>query len=65
MERPVWDKGSSLWKSHTTADVETYVELLEKRIVELAGEVRQLEDECMEMKNNKRLTELWARGEVE
>ena len=65
MERPVWDKGSSLWRSHSTADVERYVELLEKRIVQLADEVKELEEECTVERNNKRLTELWAKGELE
>ena len=39
-----------------------YIGILEKRVVELGNEVKQLETEETE---KKRLTELWARGEIE
>ena len=61
MEKPTWDKGSSMWHC-TTSQVEDYINLLETRIIELGEEIQNLETK---EKENARLTDLWARGEIE
>jgi hypothetical protein len=56
-KRPKWDGGSSLWNS-PTYQVEEYINILERKIVELSGEIDKY-------KERDRLTELWAKGEIE
>ena len=52
------------WQDNWKRTIE-YIDLLETRIIELGGEVKQLEKEKTEQEKNKRLTALWARGEIE
>ena len=56
-------------KNVKISEYSQYVRLLESRIKSLAKEndklQEQLETEKTEQKNNKRLTELWAKGELE
>jgi len=42
-----------------------YIEMLEKRIVELGEEIETLTSEIDTSKERERLTDLWARGEIE
>jgi len=64
VERPDWSEFWSLRLSNQKAILE-YIELLEKRIVELGAEVEQLETKNNNQQEIKRLTELWCRGELE
>ena len=93
VERPKWDRGSSLWNS-PTYQVEDYINILERKIVELSDELdkytgnpfskvsdhidslekevthlmvtkKELSGELDKYKERDRLTELWARGELE
>ena len=56
-------------KNVKISEYSQYVTLLESRIKSLAKEndklQEQLEAEKTEQENNKRLTELWAKGELE
>ena len=56
-------------KNVKISEYSQYVRLLESRIKSLAKEndklQEQLETEKTEQENNKRLTELWAKGELE
>ena len=59
MEKPTWDKGSSMWRNCSTSQVEDYIQLLETRIIELGEEIQEIETRERE---RARLTDLWARG---
>ena len=61
MEKPTWDKGSSMWRNCSTSQVEDYIQLLETRIIELGEEIQEIETRERE---RARLTDLWARGEI-
>ena len=63
-KRPKWDGGSSLWNS-PTYQVEEYINILERKIVELSGEIDKYKRELYIIDEKARLTELWARGEIE
>ena len=61
LERPDWIDVPLT----TQKGISEYINLLEKRIVELGEEVKQLEEEGNRHQETKRLTELWAKGEIE
>ena len=85
-KKPKWDKGSSLWNS-PTYQVEEYINILERKIVELSDDldkytglpfskvsdhidsleksVREMSEELGKYKEKERLTDLWARGEID
>ena len=63
-ERPVFDKGSSLWHT-TTSAVEEYIELLETKLIAVDKENQGLHSEISAIKKNRELTIKWAKGEVE
>ena len=85
-KRPKWDKGSNLWNS-PTYQVDEYINILERKIVELSGDldrytgktfskvsdhidllekkVRDMSEELEKYKERDRLTDLWARGDIE
>jgi hypothetical protein len=56
-KRPKWDNGSSLWDQPTYL-VEEYIDSLEEKIVEQGKVITKYEE-------RDRLTDLWARGEIE
>ena len=61
LERPDWiDVPLS-----NQSGISDYIRLLEKRIIELGEEVKQLETEHNKQQETERLTELWCRGELE
>ena len=61
LERPDWIDVPLT----TQGGISDYIRLLEKRIIELGEEVKQLETEHNKQQETKRLTELWAKGELE
>ena len=70
-ERPKWDKGSSLW-DQTTQDVDNYISILERKIVELGNAYESVSNELEICKRQIHMSERkeqlsvkWARGEVE
>ena len=64
IERPKFDKGSSLWHT-TTSAVEEYIELLETRLIEVDKENQDLQSQIDAIEHNRELTIKWAKGEVE
>ena len=63
-ERPDWSEFWSLRLSNQIAILD-YIDLLEKRIVELGAEVEQLETDNFKLQEIQRLTALWCMGEIE
>ncbi len=63
-ERPDWSEFWNLRLSNQIAILD-YIDLLEKRIVELGAEVEQLETENNKQQEIQRLTALWCMGEIE
>ena len=63
-ERPVFDKGSSLWHT-TTSAVEEYIELLETKLIAVDKENHDLRGQINAIEHNRELTIKWAKGEVE
>jgi hypothetical protein len=68
-KRPKWDNGSSLWDQPTTSinlrrllvnqqEIKDYIDSLEEKIVEQGKVITKYEE-------RDRLTDLWARGEIE
>ena len=58
-------EGGSFVSSFETEITKEYVELLEKRIVELGEENKDLQARITAVEHNRELTIKWARGEIE
>ncbi|SVC48198.1 uncharacterized protein METZ01_LOCUS301052 [marine metagenome] len=53
------------WDQFTLKGMSEYINMLENRIVELGKEIETLTSEADISKEKERLTNLWARGEME